>query len=289
MKSVRWGIHRRFQFIETRLFWEGRVNRSDLTNNFHISVPQATADLAQYQRFAPGNMEYDAKAKAYIATPTFKALFAELSSDNFLTQIKLVAEGVMPREELSSSTNFEFAVVPSPIRVVNTDILRSVFRSILNRDAIEINYQSMSRPEPVWRWITPHALAYDGFRWHTRAFCHMSKAFKDFLLTRVLDTGEKKQHVIDHDMDREWSEFITLKVGPHPKLSQDQRRVVELDYGMEHGYFELRTRAALRYYVYKRLGLGDAGNKEPQEQQIVLLNGDEIDAQLSALRQEGPS
>lgn len=289
MKVIRWGSGRRFQFIETRLFWEGRVNRSDLTNNFGISVPQATADLARYQDLAPGNMDYDTKAKAYIATPQFTPRFADLSSDNFLTQFKLVAEGIMPREELSSSSALEFAIVPTPTRIVDKDILRAIFRSIISREQIEIYYQSMSRPEPIWRWVTPHALAYDGFRWHARAFCHLTKAFKDFLLTRVLDTGERRSHAIDHEMDREWSLFVNLKVGPHPQLSEDQRRIVELDYGMENGCFELKTRAALLYYVNKRLGLNGAEQRDPQEQQIVLLNNHEIQLQLSALWQEGPS
>ena len=54
--------------------------------------------------------------------------------------------------------------------------------------SIEILYQSMNkvRPDPIWRRITPHAFGYDGFRWHSRAFCHLEHKFKDFLLPRIL-------------------------------------------------------------------------------------------------------
>ncbi len=57
--SVRWGIERRLEFIEFRLFWEGHVNRSDLMAAFGISINQASADLNRYLGMAPGNMVYD--------------------------------------------------------------------------------------------------------------------------------------------------------------------------------------------------------------------------------------
>ena len=47
-----------------------------------------------------------------------------------------------------------------------------------------------ARPEPGWRWITPHAFGNDGLRWHVRAYCHIDKKFKDFLLSRCLDRGD---------------------------------------------------------------------------------------------------
>ena len=44
--SRRCGQERRFEFIEFRLLWDGRLNRADLTAYFGISVPQASMDLA---------------------------------------------------------------------------------------------------------------------------------------------------------------------------------------------------------------------------------------------------
>ena len=67
---------------------------------------------------------------------------------------------------------------------------RNILQAVRNNQAIEIKYQSLStnRPKPVWRWFTPHAFGFEGMRWHTRAFCHIDKQFKDFLLPRILDT-----------------------------------------------------------------------------------------------------
>jgi len=46
-EELRWSIERRLECIDFRLFWEGHINRSDLTDQFGISTPQTSADLAQ--------------------------------------------------------------------------------------------------------------------------------------------------------------------------------------------------------------------------------------------------
>ncbi|MEO5366942.1 MAG: WYL domain-containing protein, partial [Magnetococcus sp. WYHC-3] len=58
-KELSWGVERRMEFIEFRLFWEGRINRRDLIEQFGVSVPQATVDFKQYQERAPDNLLYD--------------------------------------------------------------------------------------------------------------------------------------------------------------------------------------------------------------------------------------
>ena len=47
--ELRWGVERRLEFIEFRLYWEGGINRSDIMDQFGVSVPQASKDLSQYQ------------------------------------------------------------------------------------------------------------------------------------------------------------------------------------------------------------------------------------------------
>ena len=51
--DLRWGVERRLEFIEFRLFWEGYVNRGDLIDVFGISVQQASTDLNRYLGLAP--------------------------------------------------------------------------------------------------------------------------------------------------------------------------------------------------------------------------------------------
>ena len=147
----------------------------------------------------------------------------------------------------------------------------------------------MARPNPTWRWISPHALGFDGFRWHARSFCHIDRTYKDFLLPRMLNVGEAGPSEGGSTDDRLWNEIITLRVGPHPALTPAQRRAVELDYGMNKGSLKLTVRAALTYYARKRLGLDRPPDSvRPQDQQIVLENSDEVDAELHRLAGADP-
>jgi len=167
--------------------------------------------------------------------------------------------------------------VPAPGRAIDTRTLKAVLDAIREGHALRIHYQSMSKPEPQWRWITPHALGFDGFRWHARAYCHKDEVFKDFVFARILDIGESKPHAIDPESDRAWSESVTVMIAPHSGLSEGQRRAIELDYGMLDGQCAIEVPKAFLHYFLKRLGLdGDPARKRPQDQHIVLVNRKEV-------------
>jgi len=152
--------------------------------------------------------------------------------------------------------------------------------AIKRHEAIEVFYQSMSSPEPAWRWIEPHALVFDGFRWHARAYCQRSSAFKDFVLSRMTDTRSSKPADARSSVDSEWEEQVDLQIVPHPELSAGQRKAIELDYGMENGVTTIPVRRAMLYYALKRLGLDtDPAARRPQDQQIVLQNRDSVEDQ----------
>lgn len=271
--ELRWGVEQRLEFIEFRLFWEGHVNRSDLMDQFGVSVNQASTDLNRYIGFAPDNMVYDKSARTYVLSPAFKPLFLEPDASRYLAQLRSVADGILDREDSWISDLPSFAAAPTPVRGVNPVTLRSVVGAIRRSEAIEVKYQSLSNPEPRWRWIAPHAIAFDGFRWHTRAFCLTDKCFKDFLLSRILNIRGSRQSETSPVDDRDWHSEVTLEVGPHPELSEAQSRVIALDYGMVDGRAEIKVRRALLYYALRSLGLDtDPRARRPQDQQIVLLN-----------------
>ena len=271
--ELRWGVEQRLEFIEFRLFWEGHVNRSDLMDQFGVSVNQASTDLNRYIGFAPDNMVYDKSARTYVLSPVFKPLFLEPDASRYLAQLRSVADGILDREDSWIADLPSFAAAPTPVRGVNPVTLRSVVGAIRRSEAIEVKYQSLSNPEPRWRWIAPHAIAFDGFRWHTRAFCLTDKCFKDFLLSRILNIRGSRQSETSPVDDRDWHSEVTLEVGPHPELSEAQSRVIALDYGMVDGRAEIKVRRALLYYALRSLGLDtDPRARRPQDQQIVLLN-----------------
>jgi hypothetical protein len=271
--ELRWGVAQRLEFIEFRLFWEGHVNRSDVMEQFGLSVNQASTDLNRYIGFAPANMVYDKSARTYVRGPGFKPRFLEPDASRYLAQLRSVADGILDLEDSWIDHFPPYAAAPIPARSVNPVTLRSVVGAIRRSEAIEVKYQSLSSPEPRWRWIAPHAIAFDGFRWHARAFCLTDEVFKDFLLSRILDIRGASESQTSAADDRDWHTEVTLEVAPHPDLSDTQAKVIALDYSMRGGKAKITVRRALIYYALRRLGLDtDPAARKPQDQQIILLN-----------------
>lgn len=275
--SRRWSKAARLQFIEFRLYWEGRINRGDLIEHFAISVPQASLDLKSYLDLAPGNLDYDKQRKAYFATSSFKPVLIAPTANDFLWQLEMLqAEGESPfshRSFVGLAPAFDIA--PFPERVVNAETFRSVLQVIREKKSLEIHYQSMNRPEPTWRWIAPHAIASDGFRWHIRAYCFENERFLDFVFGRILALRDSRGDSVDSSADAQWNSRIELTIGPNPDLEEGKRRGLELDYGMREGTMLLVVREALTQYVKKRLGLtADISGKEasPEARQLRLIS-----------------
>lgn len=283
--ELRWGVAQRLEFIEFRLFWEGHVNRSDLMEQFGLSVNQASSDLNRYIGFAPDNMVYDKSARTYVRGHDFNAQFLEPDASRYLAQLRSLSDGILDREDSWIANLPPYASAPTPVRGVNPVTLRSVVGAIRRSEAVEVKYQSLSSPEPRWRWIAPHAIAFDGFRWHTRAFCLNDQCFKDFLLSRMLKIRGAQETEASAAADDDWHSDVTLEIAPHPELSDTQAKVIALDYGMRGGKAKIKVRRALLYYALKRLGLDtDPAARTPQDQQIVLLNRKAIFAHGEAAR-----
>lgn len=273
--DLRWSVVQRFAFIEQRLYWEGRVNKADLMSRFSISLPQASADVAHYQRIAPGNMAYDATEKAFVIGVDFKPKLLEPDARAYLSQLLLLSDDAIDKGGTWLGSIPSHAAIPKVRRRLNPEVLRAVVMGIRTRRALEVEYQSFSSTEPTIRWIAPHGLAFDGFRWHARVWCYNRSGFIDMVLARFLRVGGNRPAEIDGRLDREWNETIVVKLAPHPQLSQAHRRVIEMDYGMENGCTEIRMRLALYYYFERHLCLDiDA---PPERKQVVVLNRTEIE------------
>lgn len=278
-----WGPERRLEFIDFRLQWDGRLNRSDLMEHFGISVPQASADIAAYAELAPDNLVYDRSARVYVASSGFAAVFPTTTAEHYLNDLLALNAKVLPPEGSFVGWAPSVAMAVSPARSVPPSILVSVVRAIRGRSAVQLLYQSMSRPEPSWREVSPHALGHDGFRWHVRAFCHARGAFRDFVFARALEVREAGPTTVQSENDVAWHTPVELILEPNAGLSASKRKVVELDYAMTSGQVTLETRQAMLYYVLQRLGLSRDGEVRPEAQQIQLKNASEVKAILEGL------
>jgi len=267
---ARWGQERRLEFIEFRLQWEGRVNRSDLVNYFSISVPQASLDFARYRELAPTNAVYDVVQRAYLASPSFTPTLIRDSADDYLTRLWATTAGTMNRNSSFMGWTPSVGIVRDPARSVDAAILKVFLLALREKRVVHCDYQSMSNAGPSSRTISPHAFAFDGLRWHIRAFCHYRNKYRDFVLGRIRSAVPGKPAEIDPKDDRDWHNIVEAIIVPHPKLSSAQQQAVESDYCMENGRLVLRVREALLFYHLEHLGLLESA--ENSKKHITLAN-----------------
>lgn len=272
-RTGRWGQDRRLEFIDFRLLWEGRLNRADLTTFFRISVPQASLDFAAYQELAPDNMTYDRTLKAYVAAPSFKPILTNPDPSQYLNELLQREIGTIAASDSFIGWAPPVASLPSPTRQVDPEILIKLIRALQIGEAVTVDYRSMTHfDEPTFRIIFPTSFAHDGFRWHVRAFCFKSLAFKDFVLGRIATLAESLPPPSLVPQDVEWDTFVDVVIGPNPSYLAQKRKAIEHDYQMVDGETRLRARKAQLYYLNRRLNLNvNPGDPVSEHQQIVML------------------
>lgn len=288
----RWGAEQRIEFIDFVSYWEGSINRSHLMDHFGISAQQASGDLMSYQALAPRNLRYDLSSKRYVSTDEFECKFVKPDADRYLGQLSALTSHMIEEEDTWLGDAPVADLIPIPTRRVNPEILRAVIKAIRSHKSIEIEYQSLSSatPNAVWRRITPHAFGSDGSRWHIRAFCHRDKRFKDFLLSRCRGTRGEQAAGANSTSDEQWFSYFGVELVPNPKLSEWEKKAIELDYAMFNGRVVLQVRRALLYYFDKRLRSELAlhgplaTQQDPKERPVVIANLDEYEKTMTAIR-----
>nr|WP_298123969.1 WYL domain-containing protein [uncultured Pseudoxanthomonas sp.] len=274
----RWGQARRLTFIDVRLQYDGRINRKDLMAFFDISVPQASADLALYQAMAPNNLEYDARLRTYVALPTFAPQFGRSAATRYLDELRRLAREVISEEESFIGFVPATGVVATPARTIESSEVSTIVRAIRDAHGLHVRYQSMDEDQPQHWLLMPHALGFDGLRWHVRAWCHSRKVFRDFAIGRlaILDVLSDAQRV-DPATDAGWNTRVDVILKPHPKLTGPRREAVIKDYGMVRGRCVLACRKAMLFYTLRHLNLqGLTTSDNPATQHVVVDNADDV-------------
>lgn len=273
--ELRWNVAQRLEFIEFRLLWEGRINRSDVAERFGMTLQQATQDLGLYEQTAPENMSYDRNAKTFVPSPSFRPKFLRDYADRQLLQLAAISAGLVMREETWFGQLPPASVIPVPQRHVSAMTMRWILEAIRTNSLIEIEYQSVKQPDTVWRSIAPHALGHNGERWHARSWCPKHRSFRDFVLSRISNVGKLAPNTVDPALDREWFSEVELLLAPNPQLSEGARRSLSKEYSMVRGQLRLKTRAALAFYMIQHFNFDL--DLEPPRQQLVLTNRNEVE------------
>ena len=283
---LRWGVRRRLEFIDFRLFWDGRFNRGDMAEEFGVSAQQASADIALYERMAPDNLAYDRAEKAYRRTESFAPAFIGETIERYLLQIVAVENRWLRPDDTWFDAIPPVEVVTLGRRPTDPTVLLRVLDAVRNRLEIEVDYASLTGSPRSARTIAPHALAHSAGRWYVRSWSPDHNDFRDYNLSRISKVAIRRRSSVDPTLDLEWVHQINLVIVPNPRLSPERQAAVASELGMTDGRLVLPCRLSLSFYLMSQYNLDvDPGVLKPEKQQIILLNRDEVIQARSAARQ----
>lgn len=238
----------RLAFVELRVRFIGEIRRQDLVSRFGIQSAAATRDLALYKDRAPGNINYDAKAKSYVLGADFRPVF-NFPADRALTWLTQGfgdGEPILIKAWIASEA-------PSQLTQPDLDVLATVTRAIHQECPLGIEYHSIASGRTE-RQIVPFALIDNGLRWHVRAFDRKSQEFRDFVITRIKQPVAMKGEPIKaherSDQDIQWTRIVEIELVPHP--DQPRPEITEMDYGMTGGVLRMKLRAATAGYILRQ-------------------------------------
>jgi predicted DNA-binding transcriptional regulator YafY len=264
----------RLEFIESLLYWEGKVHRRDLVEKLGISAPQASLDLKEYRRLSPENITYDPGTRYYAPTKEFIPKFYEPNAYAYLGNL------LQYKQKLIDHFNPAFGSEPNNTSItvltdsVDANVIRQITQGIKTGKRIEISYQGMEQKTEISkRWITPTILFYDGMRWQSRAFCYLRKAYRTFTLSRIV-----KIHKIDVGdnllpPDEKWDKMIDVILIPGPHLTPEQQQTIQKIFNFDNNgekIIPVRVELLPYFLIANRL------YPFSQDDNIVLKNREEI-------------
>ena len=262
----------RLAFIELRVRFVGEIRRQDLVARFGIQSAAATRDLALYKEFAPGNIDYDSKGKAYVLGPDFRPIF-DFPPERVLSWL---TQGFGDGEPMRLKA-WVASESPSRLTHPDLDVLASVTRAIHQGCPLGVEYYSISSG-CTEREVVPFALIDNGLRWHVRAFDRKSQEFRDFVITRINNPVVLKgQPVAAHEMsdqDIQWTRIVELELVPHP--DQPRPEITQMDYAMTGGSIRMRVRAAVAGYMLLRWSVDCSSDHCLREEQYRLWLSDPL-------------
>jgi hypothetical protein len=285
MVKLRWGVRRRLEFIDFRLFWDGEFNRSDLANTFGISTQQASSDIGQYEILAPRNIMYDRGKKSYLRTSQFSPEFLGEIAEMYLLDLVAIHSNWMKKEDSWFDTAPPVEIVSLTRKATSSDILLLILDAIRSRQQVTVEYSSLTGSSKEKRVIAPHALAHCAGRWYVRAWSAEHNDFRDYNLYRIRSIGGLKACNIDPSLDFEWVHKIDLIIIPNPGLPAEQRAAVAAEYEMSDGKLRFSTRLSLSFYLMTMYNMDvDQNALRPEKQQLILENRNEVMEAKTAAR-----
>jgi hypothetical protein len=249
-----WAARERLRAVEVMLWWRGWAGRADLVERFGLSPAQASSDFQKYLELNGARVFYQTSRKRYETSAGFEC---KLHAPDLGEAVKVFLGGEVPASMPAGAGGGEgsakLAVLLLPKREAAVGIARQVFVALLAGWRLRVFYRSVNSNEAAWRYLRPGALAWDGRRWHVRAWCETREGWRDFVLGRMdqAEWPEEAAGLVPADAD--WEAWETLRLRINPKLGKEAKASLRMDYGMNGETMEIRVRRALKKYLLAEL------------------------------------
>jgi predicted DNA-binding transcriptional regulator YafY len=257
-----WAARERLRVLEMLLWWRGWVGRSDLLERFGISAAQASSDFQKYLELNGKEISYQTSRKRYEATENFTC---RLHGPTLEEAVRVLLAGEVAPEALgvaADGTSEKVAILSMPKRHAAPAIVRRIFVALLAGQRLRVFYHSVNSNTASWRYLKPAALAWDGRRWHVRAWCENNRAWRDFVLGRIskAEWPEPSGEVLPPDDD--WLAWETVRLRINPELGVEAQASLKMDYGLDSEVMEVRVRRALKGYLLAELYIDHESHRE---------------------------
>ena len=281
VNGIKRATQQRLQYIELMTYYTGVVTRSDVAKAFGISDAAATKDLKFYSQIAPDNIIYKHNVFGFVPSTRFKEVFTDLEPQQVLPMIAANLPFIGESVEQNLLYGVPIEQLPLPQRLPSKNVIAQIIRAIKQKTKLSVIYSSLSeRNSSEARIIEPHSLINTGLRWHVRAYSEDTYDFRDFVLSRVQQAQQLVEKAESNpEYDDDWCELINLQLTPHPKLSEDKRKILMTDYAATDDVIEFTVRRALLAYVLQRLSVDTTEDHSlnPNAYQLIMMNRDEIE------------
>ncbi len=255
-----WAARERLRVLEMLLWWRGWVGRADLLERFGISAAQASSDFQKYLELNGKEISYQTSRKRYEAAAEFECRL-HLPTLEEAVRVLLGGEALqeMPVTRKDGISE-QVSILALPKRKAEPAIVRRVFVALLGGQRLRVFYHSVNSNTAAWRFLRPAALAWDGRRWHVRAWCENNAAWRDFVLGRISKADWPEPAVDELPADDDWLAWETVRLQINPELGAEARASLKMDYGLEDDVMEVRVRRALKGYLLAEMFIDGVGH-----------------------------
>lgn len=265
-------------FIDSLIFFTGRITRSDLVSRFGVGTATASRRLSEYVNKRSEWISSSSSLKGYISDWNQCSRHIESQScDSSEAMLEYLAYGRINLSITSQGYGETYSTLLGSLR---QDVVALVTRALVQERGVQIVYYSSSKGNKTGnetRTIFPKKLFSSGGAWYFRGFDVSKDKFRTFRFSRIAAANESDLLPPPNLNDSDWESPCILSLTPHP--GHKQQEALRMDLHLEPGRVRnISTNKVLAGFILNELRVDCSldGNLNPEEYPTRLLNLDEL-------------